>query len=54
MLMHLQKAVEPYDVFARSLTIGPETMVMNFRPDEPMHQHAARLAAQCDITQRFV
>jgi hypothetical protein len=37
MLMHLQKAVEPYDVFARALTIGPETMVMNFRPDEPMH-----------------
>jgi hypothetical protein len=37
MLMHLQKAVEPYDVFARALTIGPETMVMNFRPDQPMH-----------------
>ena len=41
MLMHLQKAVEPYDVFARSLTIGPETMVMNFRPDEPMHNRYA-------------
>ncbi len=41
MLMHLQKAVEPYDVFARSLTIGPETMVMNFRPDEPMHHRYA-------------
>jgi len=37
MLMHLQKAVEPYDVFARALTIGPETMVMHFRPDQPMH-----------------
>ncbi|MGI8578480.1 MAG: ATP-grasp domain-containing protein [Nocardioidaceae bacterium] len=37
MLMHLQKAVEPYDVFARALTIGPESMVMHFRPDEPMH-----------------
>jgi hypothetical protein len=41
MLMHLQKAVEPYDVFARALTIGPETMVMNFRPDEPMHTRYA-------------
>ena len=41
MLMHLQKAVEPYDVFARALTIGPETMVMNFRPDEPMHRRYA-------------
>ena len=37
MLMHLQKSVEPYDVFARALTIGPETMVMHFRPDQPMH-----------------
>jgi hypothetical protein len=41
MLMHLQKAVEPYDVFARALTIGPETMVMHFRPDEPMHNRYA-------------
>src|SRR5436309_397028 len=27
-LMHLQAAVEEFDVFARSLSIGPETMVM--------------------------
>ncbi|MBB2890296.1 hypothetical protein FHU39_000280 [Flexivirga oryzae] len=37
MLMHLQRAVDGYEVFARALTIGPETMVMKFRPDEPMH-----------------
>ncbi len=37
MLMHLQKSVDPYDVFARALTIGPESMVMHFRPDQPMH-----------------
>src|SRR6185437_9687281 len=36
-LMHLQKAVEGYDVFARSLSIGAETMVMRFDPGEPMH-----------------
>jgi hypothetical protein len=36
-LMHLQAAVEDYDVFARSLTIGPETMVMKFRPERPMY-----------------
>jgi hypothetical protein len=35
--MHLQKAVMGYDVFARSLSIGPETMVMKFDPDQPMH-----------------
>jgi hypothetical protein len=36
-LMHLQKAVSGFDVFARSLSIGAETMVMNFDPDQPMH-----------------
>jgi hypothetical protein len=37
MLMHLQASVEGYDVFARSLSIGAETMVMRFDPEQPMH-----------------
>ena len=40
-LMHLQASVEGFDVFARSLSIGPETMVMHFRPDRPMHDRYA-------------
>jgi hypothetical protein len=36
-LMHLQASVENFDVFARSLSIGGETMVMRFQPDRPMH-----------------
>jgi len=40
-LMHLQAAVEGYDAFARSLSIGPETMVMRFRPELPMHDRYA-------------
>jgi hypothetical protein len=40
-LMHLQASVEGYDVFARSLTIGPDTMVMKFQPDKPMHDRYA-------------
>jgi hypothetical protein len=36
-LMHLQSSVEGYDAFARSLSIGAETMVMKFRPELPMH-----------------
>jgi hypothetical protein len=36
-LMHLQAGVEGFDVFARSLSIGAETMVMHFEPDNPMH-----------------
>ena len=39
--MHLQAAVEDFDVFARSLSIGAETMVMKFRPDLPMHDRYA-------------
>ncbi len=36
MLMHLQTTVD-YEKFARALSIGPETMVMDFRPEQPMH-----------------
>jgi hypothetical protein len=36
-LMHLQRAVDGFDVFARSLSIGAETMVMRFDPDRPLH-----------------
>ena len=36
-LMHLQAAVEDFDVFARSLSIGAETMVMHFDPGRPLH-----------------
>jgi hypothetical protein len=40
-LMHLQASVEGFDAFARCLSIGPETMVMKFRPDLPMHDRYA-------------
>lgn len=40
-LMHLQSSVEGYDSFARSLSIGAETMVMRFRPELPMHERYA-------------
>jgi hypothetical protein len=36
-LMHVQASVEDFEVFTRSLTIGPETMTMRFEPDRPMH-----------------
>jgi len=35
--MHLQASIEDFDVFARSLSIGAETMVMRFDPDRPLH-----------------
>ncbi len=36
-LMHLQTALEDFDVFVRSLSIGAETMSMWFDPSRPMH-----------------
>jgi hypothetical protein len=36
-LMHLQSSIENFDVFARSLSIGAETMIMQFEPDRPMY-----------------
>jgi hypothetical protein len=36
-LMHLQQAVDGYDIFVRSLSIGAETMVMHYDPDQPLH-----------------
>ncbi|WP_153393892.1 ATP-grasp domain-containing protein [Ornithinicoccus halotolerans] len=40
MLMHLQATID-YEHFARALSIGPETMVMDFRPEKPMHDRYA-------------
>src|SRR5215210_2082061 len=36
-LMHLQAAVDDYDVFTRSLSIGPQTQVMQYDPTADGH-----------------
>ena len=36
-LMHLQASVEDFDVFTRSLSIGPQTPVIRFDPDADGH-----------------
>ena len=36
-LMHLQEAVEGYDAFTRSLSIGPQTVVIRFDPEAHGH-----------------
>ena len=40
-LMHVQSAVDDYDVFVRSLSIGAETMSMRFQPERPLHDRYA-------------
>lgn len=37
MLMHLQAGLDNYEVFVRSLAIGPQVISLHFDPDQPQH-----------------
>jgi len=36
-VMHLQKAIEPYDHFVRCIGLGPQTRVVRYSPSAPLH-----------------
>ncbi len=36
-IMHLQKAVHPFDLFVRTLGVGPQVKVMKYDPAAPLH-----------------
>ncbi len=36
-LMHLQKAVQPFDLFVRALGIGPQVRLIRYDPAAPLH-----------------
>jgi hypothetical protein len=36
-VMHLQKAVEPYDLFVRCVGIGPQVNIIRYDPTKPLH-----------------
>lgn len=36
-VMHLQKAVLPFDLFVRCLGVGPQTRIMKYDPGAPLH-----------------
>ena len=36
-VMHLQSAVIPYEYFVRCIGLGPQTRVVNYDPDAPLH-----------------
>jgi len=36
-VMHLQVAVEPHDLFVRCIGFGPQTRVIRYDPDAPLH-----------------
>ena len=37
-IMHLQKAVAPFDLFVRALGVGPQVHAMKYEPGAPLHQ----------------
>ena len=37
LVMHLQKAVEPFDRFIRCVGIGPQTKIIRYNPSAPLH-----------------
>jgi hypothetical protein len=36
-LMHLQKAVQPFDLFVRVIGVGPQTHLVRYDPSAPLH-----------------
>lgn len=38
LVMHLQKAVLPYDLFVRSIGVGPQVNVIKYNPTAPLHE----------------
>lgn len=40
--MHLQKAVDGYDLFVRCVGLGPQTMLVRYNPDAPLHDRYTR------------
>ena len=36
-IMHLQRAVAPFDLFVRALGVGPQVHLMNYDPGAPLH-----------------
>ncbi len=37
-IMHLQEAIEPFDLFVRALGVGPQVNVMRYDPAAPLHE----------------
>ncbi|MBX7100377.1 MAG: hypothetical protein K1X89_21850 [Myxococcaceae bacterium] len=37
LVMHLQQAVEPFDGFVRCIGLGPQTTLVRYDPDAPLH-----------------
>ncbi len=38
LVMHLQRAVEPFDVFVRCIGVGPQVHIVRYDPSAPLHE----------------
>lgn len=47
-VMHLQKAVSPWDLFVRAIGVGPQVNCVKYDPDQPLH---ARYVVEKDFLQ---
>jgi len=45
-VMHLQKSVEPFDLFVRCIGMGPQTRIVRYDPSAPLHE---RYTADADF-----
>jgi hypothetical protein len=53
MVMHLQRSVENWDLFARCIGVGPQLRCVNYKPDAPLHDRydvAPLGASEDDLT----
>jgi len=41
-VMHLQRAIEPYDLFVRCVGLGPQTRLIRYDPSAPLHDRYTR------------
>ncbi len=51
-LMHLQKAVDGFDLFVRAVGIGPQVRLMKYDPDQPLHQRYTTESGFCTEEER--
>ena len=52
LVMHLQKAVSPFDLFVRCIGLGPQVRIVRYDPDAPLHDRYTTSAPDIDAAER--
>jgi hypothetical protein len=51
LVMHLQKAIEPFDRFVRCIGLGPQTRIVRYEPGAPLHDRYTMDAPATFVTE---